>query len=122
MENEIIERESIDFLMLIYAAMPQAQLQAWGMNRYKRFKTLAWKYIQTTTDAKHFVSKLFQYYPASVAISEVINFIDKCSNQRALFEYIRENLAILVGRMQYNIKHDREENKKNKEEESNDEI
>jgi len=106
-----IEDDAKKILLIMYRAIPYEQLNAWGMNRYKRFKTQAWKHIQTTENLSQFVSSFFQYYPASRLIMDITEAIDQCSDQIKVFEYLRENLVILVGRIQYEVKHNKIEKK-----------
>lgn len=101
-----VEQKAIEFLNLVFNSIPYEQVNKWGAARYKRFRTIVWKYIQTTTDLNNFVSKFCQYYSAENLL-DITVFIDSCQEKNKLFEYIRENLAIIVGRMQFKIKQDK---------------
>jgi hypothetical protein len=103
-----IEEKSIEFLRLVYKNIPVDTLNKWGASRYSRFKTQVWKHLEQSGNLDEFVSNFFRFIPSG--INGIVLFLSDLSvdNKKNIYDYIVINLALLVGRVQFNIKQDSE--------------
>ena len=97
--NEILEEKSLDFLKLIFSQVSIDDKKKWGMKVYHRFKTKVWKSIESTETLQEFVNSFFEY--SEINLTDILDFLDSNKSEQAkIFQYIRKNLVILIGRLQ----------------------
>jgi len=103
--NKELERKSLELLKLIYAQVSTDDKKKWGVKVYHRFKTKIWKSIESTETLQEFINSFFEH--DEVNLKEILEFLDDDENKddlRKIFEYLRKNLVILIGRLQYQNK------------------
>ena len=103
-----VEQKSIDFLKKVYKSIAPDILNKWGASRYSRFKTQVWKHLEQSATLDEFVGNFFRFISSSTI--SIVGFLDNCSvkEKKEIYDYIVTNLALLVGRVQYDIKQDKE--------------
>ena len=108
MQESKLEEMSVNFLSEVYGATPIDVLNRWGMERYSRFKTKCWKHLEESDSLRLFINRYFAMFSAPV--TKLIAAYDAIKkNETEIFDYIRENLTILVGRMQRQLKQEKNE-------------
>jgi hypothetical protein len=83
-------------------------LQNWGIERFTRFKTKVWKHLEESSHLEGFLARYFEFYPNSpVELLDLIENLDSRA-KKELFMFLKQNLVILVGRVQRQLKQTRE--------------
>jgi len=108
-----IENAAVSFLYVIYKTTPIDVLNQWGIKRYIRFKTEVWKGIESSDSLQSFLGGYFRYYPVSTI--KIVEYLDTIPSdkQDSVFKYLKQNLPILIGRMQVKAKAEKEETENN---------
>jgi len=108
----MIESKTIEFAGLIYQAVPNDTLNKWGASRYTRFKTQVWKHLEQSAEIESFVSNFFRFYPSD--LSKIYLFLSENKNlQSDIYKHLSANLPLIIGRLQYENKINKKEDKKN---------
>lgn len=113
-----MEEQALEFLKAVYGATPSDLLNRWGMQRYSRFKTKCWKHLEESASLPEFVNRYFAYFTSS--IPQVIFLVGTLPDEA--FNYLKENLTILVGRLQASRRETTTQNESLDEEVEKDEL
>ena len=100
-----MENQAVELLIEVYKSIPVDVLNGWGIDRYNRFRVQVWKCIESMSTLDGVFNLLFKHWPMKVSL---YSKLEKTENKEEIYQYIKENLPILIAQMQAKIKKEKE--------------